>query len=146
MTDLQELVECERPQLGELEDDLADEGEDVVGGQFVRVRQELDHDGNDGGGDVRELEAEAVEAADQELAVLVHVVGLVGVVCFGHLRKQTCGIERRVSFVIRFISVRPNFGLDFAGVFVEFMPDNNIVEHKKLYLVIFENFQFFHDS
>jgi len=52
-------------------------------------------------------------------------------------------------YILYRISVRQNavrISLDFPGlllVFVEIMPDQVILDHKKPYLVSFENFHFF---
>jgi len=52
-------------------------------------------------------------------------------------------------YILYRISVRQNavrISLDFPGlslVFVEIMPDQVILDHKKSYLVSFENFHFF---
>ena len=65
--------------------DLAHEYEHVAGGHLVRVAEVVDDDGQYAHGHVGKLEAELMEAAHEQLPVLVHVLEVVGVVGLGEL-------------------------------------------------------------
>jgi len=81
---LDQMLDDEGAQGGELLDGLADEDQHVGGGQFVGVRKEFHQHGYNIGGHVGELNRACVQGAYEQLPVLSSVLVL-HVVRLGHL-------------------------------------------------------------